>query len=71
MTECNCIACNSVEESYYQGNRDVILNRTKNYYEDDEERLKKQARDKYRYLSKEEENKKTEYGRHKYHNLSK
>ena len=71
MTECNCIACNSVEESYYQGNRDVILNRTKNYYEDDEERLKKQARDKYRYLSKEAENKKTEYGRHKYHNLSK
>ena len=41
----------------------MILNRTKKYYEDDKERLKKQARDKYRYLSKEEENKKTEYGR--------
>ena len=37
--------------TYYQRNRDVILNRAKDYYEDDKERLKKQARDKYGNLS--------------------
>ena len=25
--------CNSIEETYYQRNRDVILKRTKDYYE--------------------------------------
>ena len=43
--------------TYYQRNRDVILNRAKDYYENDKERLRKQARDKYRNLS-EEKNKK-------------
>ena len=32
---------------YYQKNRDVILNRAKDYYENDKERLRGQARDKY------------------------
>ena len=35
----------------YQKNRDVILNRAKDYYEIDKERLRQQARDKYRNLS--------------------
>ena len=39
-------------------NRDVILNRAKGYYENDKERLKKQARDNYRSLSEEGKNKK-------------
>ena len=39
--------------SYYQRNREVILNRAKDYYENDEERLRKQERDKYRNLSEE------------------
>ena len=43
------------ELSYYQRNRDVILNRAKDYYENDKERLRGQARDKYRNLSEEEE----------------
>ena len=43
----------SANLSYYQRNREVILNRAKNYYENDEERLRKQARDKYRNLSEE------------------
>ena len=30
---------------YYQRNRDVILNKAKDYYENDKERLRKQARD--------------------------
>ena len=44
--------------TYYQRNRDVILNRAKDYYENDKERLREQARDKYRNLSEEEKNKK-------------
>ena len=43
------------ELTYYQRNRDVILNRAKDYYENDKERLRGQARDKYRNLSEEEE----------------
>ena len=57
--------------TYYQKNRDVILNRAKDYYENDKERLKEQARDKYRKLSEEEKNKKREYGRKRYRNMSK
>ena len=44
--------------TYYQRNRDVLLNRVKDYYKNDKERLRKQARDKYRNLSKEEKIKK-------------
>ena len=50
--------CNSADLTYYQRNRDVILNRAKDYYENDKERLREQARDKYRNLSEEEKNKK-------------
>ena len=32
--------------TYYQRNRDVILNRTKEYYKNDKERLRVKARDK-------------------------
>ena len=44
--------------TYYQRNYDVILNRAKYYYENDKERLREQARDKYRNLSEEEKIKK-------------
>ena len=47
---------------YYQRNWDVILNRAKDYYENDKERLRGQTRGKYRNLS-EDENKKREYGK--------
>ena len=50
-----------VDLTYYQRNRDVILNRTKDYYENDKERLREQVRDKYRNLS--EEKKRREYGK--------
>ena len=56
--------------TYYQRNQDVILNRAKDYYENDKERLKRQARDKCRNLSGEEKNKKREYGKNRYRNLS-
>ena len=59
----------SADLTYYQRNRDVILNRAKDYYENDKERLRRQARDKYRNLSEEEKNKKREYGKKRYHNV--
>ena len=43
--------------TYYQKNRNVLLNRAKNCYENNKERLRVQARDKYRNLSEEERNK--------------
>ena len=44
-------------------NREVILNRAKDYCKTDKERLREQARDKYRNLSKEEKIEKRKYGR--------
>ena len=38
--------------------KSVILNRAKEYYQNDKERLRRQARDKYSNLSEEEKNKK-------------
>ena len=58
------------EKTYYQRNRDVILNRAKDYYKNDKKRLKDNARDKYRNLSEEQENVKIEDGRNRYHNMS-
>ena len=58
--------CNSVDLIYYQRNRNVILNRVKDYYENDKERLRQQARDKYRNLSEEGKNIKKEYGKKRY-----
>ena len=44
----------------------MILNRAIDYYENDKERLREQARDKHRNLSEEEKNKKREYGKNRY-----
>ena len=49
--------------TYYQINRDVILNIAKDYCENDEERLRKKAKDKHRNLSEKEKYKKREYGK--------
>ena len=46
--------------TYYQTNRDLILNRAKNYYENDKKRLREQVRDKYRNSSEEKKKKKRE-----------
>ena len=48
--------------TYYQNN-EVWYYRAKDYYESDKERLREQARDKYRNLSEEDKNKKREYGK--------
>ena len=57
--------------THYQRNKEIImLNRRKDYYENDKGRLKKQARDQYKSLSEEDENKKRAYGKNRYHNMS-
>ena len=56
--------------TYYQRNKDVILNRAKDYCENNKERLREQARGKYRNLSEEEKKKKIKYGKNRYHNMS-
>ena len=43
----------NINLTYYQKNRGVILNRAKDYHENDKGRLRGQARDKYRNLSEE------------------
>ena len=47
----------------------MILNRAKDYYENDKESLREQARDKYKNFSEEDKNKKREYGKNRYHNM--
>ena len=51
MSEC-------ADLTYYQRNGDVILNRAKDYCENNKVRLREQARNKYRNLSEEKKNKK-------------
>ena len=60
----------SADLTYYQRNRDVILNGAKDYYENNKERLRDQTRDKQGNLSEEEKNKKIEYGKNRYRNMS-
>ena len=42
------------ETTYYQRNKDIILNRANSYYKNDKERLREQTRNKYREWSEEE-----------------
>ena len=53
------------ETSFYQRNREVILNRAKDYYENNKELLRERerAKNKYRELSEEEKNIKGKYGK--------
>ena len=44
--------------TYYQRNRDEILNRAKGYYENDKKRLIEHAKNKYKNLSEEKKNNK-------------
>ena len=44
--------------TYYQKNRDGILNRARDYYQNDKERLREEVKNKYRNLSAERKIKK-------------
>ena len=48
----------------------TILNTAIDYYKNSKEKLRETARNKYRELSVEEKNIKSEYGRKRYHNMS-
>ena len=56
--------------TYYQKSRTVILNKARDYYKNNKERLRKQGRDKCRSLSEEERKKKREYRKNRYLNMS-
>ena len=55
--------------TYYQRNREIILNKAKDYYERDKETLREQTRQKYRNLFEEDKQKKKEYGKNRFHNM--
>ena len=57
------------EGTYYQRNRETILNSAKNYYENNKEALRNKSRNNYRKLSEEDKNIKREYGRNRYLNM--
>ena len=67
MSECNSIK--NTDLTYYQKNKDMVLNKAKYYYKNNENRLREQVRDKCRNLYEEEENKKREQAKNKYKNL--
>ena len=50
--------CENTDLTYYQKNKDLILNKAKGYYKNNKERLREHARDKYTNLSEEGKNKK-------------
>ena len=56
--------------TYYQRNRGVVLNKAEDYCKKNKERLKKQAKHKYRNFPEEDKNKKREYRKNKYDNIS-
>ena len=53
--------------AYYQRNREVILNKVKDYYKNQKGKLRQQATDKYMNLSEEEKINNREYGKNRYH----
>ena len=57
--------------TYYHRNREIILNRAKDYYKNNKKVLREKARNKVREFSDEQKNVKREYGRNRYHNMSK
>ena len=54
------------EKTYYERNRETILNIAKYYFKNNKEVLRDKAKNKYRDLSEEDKNVKTAYGRNRY-----
>ena len=48
----------------------MVLNRAKDYYKNNKEKLRKRAKNKLRKLSEKEKDRKRKYGRDRYENLS-
>ena len=60
----------SETSTYYERNIEAILNRAKEYYENNKEILKEQERNRFRELSEDEKIIKRENGRNRYYNMS-
>ena len=58
------------EITYYQKNRDIILNRAKEYHKNNKELLQEWAKNKYRSLSEDKKDIKKQYQKDRYHNIS-
>ena len=56
--------------TYYQRNRDIMLNRAKDYYENNKKLLWERAKNKYSSLSKDERDIKKQYQKGRYHKMS-
>ena len=56
--------------TYYERNKDLILNRANIYCKNNKEVLREKAKNKHGELSEEGKNMKREYGRSRYHNMS-
>ena len=54
---------------FYQRNRETLLKKQRDFYENNKELIKEQARIKYHSLSIEEKNKRNEYAKSWYNNL--
>ena len=69
----NCFSLHirMTDATYYERNKDLILNRAKEFDENNKDVLREKARNKYRKLSDEGKNITREYGRNWYHNMSK
>ena len=57
------------EITYYQRNRDIILNRGKEY-KNNKELLRERSKNKYRSLSEDEKDIKKQYQKDRYHHMS-
>ena len=60
----------SPDLTYYLRNREVILNRAEDYYENDKKRLREQAKENTETHLKKKK-KRREYGKNRYRNMSK
>ena len=61
---------NTTQKVTYQKNRDKLLQKSKNYYEDNKEQRKEYWRNKYNNMTDEERLKVLEYRREWYHKLN-
>ena len=56
--------------TYYKKNRDVFLNKSKEYYRNNKELIRERANNKYKFLSEHGKEIIREYNRNRYHNMT-
>ena len=59
-----------MKTTYYQRNRETVLNRAKDYHKNNKEVLRERVKNKYGELSEKDKNIKRKYRRNRYHNKS-